>query len=71
MTIDNSKRGARTLTGQRIGEWHGKVKHSDETVREARRLYNTVRNYRKVGEALGVHWRTVSDWVKGYTRWSA
>jgi uncharacterized protein YjcR len=64
------KRGARNKTGHRIGEWHGRAKHSAEIVRQARAMRAKGMTYAAIGAALGVSSRTVADWITMATRWS-
>lgn len=63
--------GKRGHTGHRVGEWRGRARWPDATVRQARELYGELRSYAKVGLVLGVPWRTVADWVRGDTRWAS
>lgn len=67
----NKRSGGRGHTGHRIGEWHGRAKHPDATVRRARELYAEIGSYESVGYLLGVPWRTVADWIRCDTRWGA
>lgn len=69
MTAAEKIPGARAHTGHRIGEWHGRAKWPDATVRRARDLYVEIRSYESVGYLLGVPPRTVADWIRGDTRW--
>lgn len=62
---------ARGHTGHRVGEWHGRAKWPDATVARARELYAEGLSYVSVGYLLGVPWRTVADWIRRDTRWSA
>jgi hypothetical protein len=61
----------RSITGHRIGEWHGKAKHKDELVRKAREMRESGHSYTVIGKAVGVPWRTVCDWVNYATRYDA
>ena len=61
----------RSVTGHRIGEWHGKAKHKDVLVKRARELREVGMTYIKIGAELGVHERTVYDWVTYATRYDA
>ena len=65
----SQRSGGRGHTGHRIGEWHGRAKYSDATVRMARELYAEVCSYESVGYLLGVPARTVADWIRRDTRW--
>ncbi len=56
-------------SGHRVGAWHGRAKYPAETVREALRLHSQGLGCERIGAALGVPWRTVSDWLSGATRW--
>lgn len=67
----NRKSGKRGHTNHRLGEWYGRAKYPDSTVRRARALYAELRSYEAVGRELGVPWRTVADWVRGDIRWSS
>jgi hypothetical protein len=67
----NKSSGAHGHTGHRIGEWHGRAKYSDATVRRARELYAEVGSYKAVGDLLGVPEGTVADWIRRDTRWGA
>lgn len=69
--MDDKISGAHGHTGHRIGEWHGRAKHSDATVRRARELYAEVGSYKAVGDLLGVPEGTVADWIRRDTRWGA
>jgi hypothetical protein len=51
-----------------VGTRNGKSIHSTETVREIRRLYAIGMNQRAIGRAVGVHFGTVSDIVRGRRR---
>lgn len=55
-------------SGHRVGEWHPRAKYPAETVREALRLQGQGLGCERIGTALGVPWRTVSDWLSGATR---
>lgn len=61
----------RSVTGHRIGEWHGKAKHKDVLVKCARELREGGMSYAKIGAEIGVPWRTVCDWVNYATRYDA
>jgi hypothetical protein len=61
--------GARAHTGHRIGAWHGRAKHSAQTVRQARELRAKGLTHVAIGNALGVPSRTVADWLSMATRW--
>jgi len=43
-------------------------RHSNQTVKDARIMRDNGYTYAEIGEALGVHWRTVCDWVNYATR---
>ena len=52
-------------SGHRIGESHGRAAATDATVERARQLREELGwTYRRIGEELGVHWRTVADWCQ-------
>ncbi len=59
----------RSLTGHRLGAWHGKAKHSQETVRTVLSLRAQGLSYHKIGQRIGVSEWTVADWCQGKTRW--
>ena len=61
----------RAITGHRIGEWHGKSKAKDEVVLRARALREAGMTYTAIAAQIGVHWRTVCDWVNYATRYDA
>lgn len=63
--------GARGHTGHRVGEWHGRTKWPDAVVANARELYTDGLSYASVGYLLGVPARTVADWIRRDTRWTA
>jgi transposase-like protein len=69
MITINQAGGRRNHLGQRIGEWHGRVKWPDAKVTEARQLYGSLQSYRKVAAALGIPLGTVADWLRHDTRW--
>jgi transposase-like protein len=62
--------GRRVPSGHRVGAWHHRSKYPAETVREALRLHSQGLGCERIGAALGVPWRTVSDWLSGATRWA-
>lgn len=59
----------RSITGHRLGAWHGKAKHSESVVRQALSLREKGMSYPKIGAQLGVSEWTVADWCQGKTRW--
>lgn len=59
----------RAVTGHRLGAWHGKAKHSTETVKAALALRAQGLSYPKIGAQIGVSEWTVADWCQGKTRW--
>jgi hypothetical protein len=61
----------RNHTGHRVGEGHQRATASDALVREARRLHEAGNGYRTIGRILNIPWRTVADWCRYETRWSA
>ena len=66
------KKGKRSLSGHRIGEWHQKATEPDEKVRKARELREEKGwTYTRIAAALDVPWLTVRDWVNYVTRYDA
>lgn len=59
----------RSITGHRLGAWHGKAKHPTSVVRQALSLREKGMSYPKIGAQLGVSEWTVADWCQGKTRW--
>ena len=64
----NKRSGGRGHTGHRIGEWHGRAKYADATVRMARELYAEIRSYESVGYLLNIPKSTVVSWIRGDAR---
>lgn len=62
---------ARNHTNHCVGEWHGKAKHTDATVREVQALHAQGLGYRKISFITGIAQSTVRDWLTQRTRWSA
>ena len=63
--------GKRNHLGYRVGEWHGRAKADDRTVRRALDMRREGRTISEIGDALGVNERTVFDWITYRTRASA
>lgn len=61
----------RNHTNHRIGEWHGKAKHSDDVVRRARELRDKGMTLKQISSEIGVSFRTIADWVNYATRYTA
>lgn len=61
----------RNHTGIALGEHHQNARYSDATVRQARALHASGLGYQRIGQQLGIPWRTVADWIRFDTRWSA
>lgn len=62
--------GPRASSGHRLGEWHGRAKHSEETVARARSMHASGFSYVRIGLLLDVPWRTVADWCTFTTRYA-
>ena len=61
----------RNHLGYRVGADHHRAKASDDTVSRARELHEGGMGYKRIGRELGVPARTVADWCRYETRWSA
>lgn len=61
----------RNHTGHRVGEYHQRAKVSDEVVRRARQMHAEGVGYGQIGKRLDIPKRTVADWCRYDTRWSA
>lgn len=61
----------RNHTGHRVGECHQRAKAPDAVVRRTRELNSQGLGYKRIGKIVGAPSRTVADWCRYETRWSA
>jgi len=61
----------RNHTGHRVGEDHQRAKAPDDVVRRARELNAGGLGYKRIGKIVNAPARTVADWCRYDTRWSA
>ena len=61
----------RNHRGYRVGQDHQRAKAEDAVVRRARELHEGGMGYKRIGRQLNVPPRTVADWCRYETRWTA
>ena len=61
----------RAPSGHRCGQSHPRARVPDAVVRQARELREQGLSYEAIEYMIGIHWRTVADWVNYRTRINA